>query len=297
MDTSNRTFLISCRVGLLALSVALVLLACTPAAAPTSAPIPTSYRPTRLTLAILPYRVALQIYDIWTPIADSLQAKTGLTVKVISADAFEDFVPRVLADRPEIVYFNSLQYLTVHRDAGYVAVVAPAPQSVGRIVVRTDSPIKTPEDLRGKTIALLPPTALPAHWQVRAFLLEHGLTADQDYKIMVVDNHTLAINAVIAGKVDAGAVPVPAFRTLPQETQAQLRMLADTPPQPPGPIAVRGDLDPGLRERITQAILALNDSKEGQAMIAKGGWDGMIPVTDETYDVTREFARKLGLGY
>jgi phosphonate transport system substrate-binding protein len=257
----------------------------------------TPTNPRELILAILPYQVPPHIYDMWSPVADYLFEKIGIPVRVTTSNVYEQYVPKVLATRPELAYFNSLQYLTAHRDAGYEAFIAPTQQMIGRIIVRVDSPIQTVEDLRDKRISYLPPSAMPGHLQPKAFLLDHGLVAGKDYTIIRVANHNLSINAVVAGKVDAGATGVVAFDTLPPETKSQLRILAVTPPQPPVVIAVRGDLDPAFKEVIAESLLSLNDTKAGRAILAPLGWKALIRVTDADYNTTREFAKKLGLEY
>jgi len=284
-------------VLLAGLSIVLALAGCTPRATPEPAPTPTPRRPQELTLAILPYQVPPHIYDIWTPVADYLFRELDIPVKVTTSNVYEKYVPDVLANRPELAYFNALQYLTAHRDAGYEAFIAPTQKMCGRIIVRVDSPIQTMEDLRGKRISFLPPSAMPGHLMPKAFLLDNGLAAGEDYTIVEVVNMNLSINAVVAGDVDAGAAGVVAFETLPDETKPQLRILAETPPQPPVVIAVRGDLDPALQEEIAAALLALNDSEEGLAVLAPIGWKALIRVSDADYDVTREFAKKLNLEY
>lgn len=261
------------------------------------APAPKPGWPQRLTLAVLPSQVPPHNYNIWVPLAEHLAGKIGIPVKLTTSNAYEKYLGEVLTNTPELAFVNGLQYLTAHRDGGYEAFVAPAQRMTGRIIVRIDSPIKTIGDLRGKTIAFLPPSAMPGHLQPKAFLLDHGLAAGQDYRIVEVENHNLSINAVVVGRVDAGATGVTPFETMPNETKAKLRILAETPPQSPPVIAVRRDLVPTLKEAIAEALLALDAGTKGRAVLAPLGWKKMIRVTDADYDITREFARKLGLRY
>ena len=253
--------------------------------------------PQRLTLAILPYQVPPHIYDMWTPVADHLSDKLGMFVRVTTTTAYEDYVREVLVQRPELAYFNSLQYLTAHRDGGYDALVAPNQKMVGRLVVRVDSPIRTLGDLRGRSIALLPSSAMPGHLQPKALLLDHGLVAGRDYSVVEVANHDLSINAVVTRRVHAGATGVAAFETLPAATKAELRIVAETPPQPPVVIAARRDVDPSLREAVARALLSLGDEPRGREILRPLGWDRLVRATDADYHPTREFARKLGLTY
>lgn len=253
--------------------------------------------PQRITLAILPYQVLPHIYDQWTPVADYLSGKLGVFVRVTTTNVYADYVREVLVQRPELAYFNSLQYLTAHRDGSYDALVAPNQKMVGRLIVRADSPIRTVGDLRGRRIALLPPSAMPGHLQPKALLLDHGLVAGRDYTVVEVENFNFSIDAVATRRVDAGAAGVTAFEILPAATKTALRILAETPPQPPVVIAARRDLDPTLRDTAARALLSLGDEPRGREILRPLGWNRLTRVTDADYDATREFARKLGLTY
>ncbi len=103
----------------------------------------------------------------------------------------------MLANRPELAHFNALQYITAHRKGGYEALIGGTHQQIGIFIVRMDSSIQTITDLRGKTIAFLPPSAMPGHLQPKAFLLDHGLVSGQDYTIVEVANMDLSLQAVI----------------------------------------------------------------------------------------------------
>lgn len=286
------------RPGVVAsLTLVLILAVATPAATQNRAPAPRPGWPQRVTLAILPYQVPAHISEMWTPVADYLAREIGVPVRLQTTRAFEEYMGEVLRNRPELAYFNPLQYLTAHRAAGYEALVAPDQKAIGRIIVRANSPIRTLGDLRGRTIAFLPPTGMPGHLQPRALLLEYGLVAGRDYTIVEVTNHNLSIHSVVAGTVDAGATGSAAFGTLPEETRADLRVLADTPSQPAVVIASRADLDPALREAVSGALKALGNSPEGREVLRPLGWTRLLRATDAEHDSTRDFARRLGIRY
>ena len=48
---------------------------------------------------------------------------------------------------------------------------------------------------------------------------------------------------------------------------------------------------------MARALLALGESPEGRAILAPIGWKKLLRARDADYDVTRAFARKLGLVY
>ncbi len=128
----------------------------------------------------------------------------------------------VLANQPELAVLNSLEYLTAHR-AGDYELIAAFPEVTALIIVRVNSPLRTIDELRGKTIAFLPPSALLGHQMPRGFLLDHGLVAGRDYTVVEVANHDLTIDAVLAGKVDAAISAQWQFSIRLVDTRSKLR--------------------------------------------------------------------------
>ncbi len=253
--------------------------------------------PQRLTLAVLPYQAVPHLYDVWTPVAEYLTREMGIPVRISTSRLYEDYVREVLLTRPELAFFHPLHYLTAHRDGGYEALVSPSHRMTGVIVVRATSRIRALADLRGKKVSLLPPSAFAARIQPEAFLRDHGLVAGRDYTLVEVPTNDASLNAVVAGQVDAAGAPMRSVGALPGSTKRRLRVLAETPPQPDMLLGVRPDLAPALKEALARALLALGGSPEGRAILAPIGWKKLLRARDADYDVTRAFARKLGLVY
>jgi len=279
------------------LGVLLALAISTSAVAQGHAPAARPGWPQSLTLAVLPYQAVPHLYNVWTPVAEYLARETGIPVKITTSRLFEEYIREVLLTRPELAYFNPLHYLTADRDGGYEAFITPGDRTLARIVVRTASPIRAPQDLRGGEVSLLPPSALAARILPEAFLRDHGLVLGLDYTLVEVPTVDAALNAVVAGQVDAAGVGIRPFNALPGSIKKRLRILAETPPQADMFFGVRGDLDPGLTEALAKALLALGESPEGRAILAPLGWKKLLRARDAGYDVTRAFARKLGLAY
>lgn len=294
-STASRALRWPSRVA--SLGVLLALAISTSAVAQGRAPEARPGWPQRLTLAVLPYQAVPHRYDQWTPVADYLTRETGIPVKIATSRLYEEYVREVLASRHDLAYFNPLHYLTAHRDGGYEAFVSPGDRAMGRIVVRAGSPLRTLKDLRARKISMLSPSALAARILPEVFLRDHGLVAGRDYTLVEVPTNDASLNAVLDGQVDAAAAAMRTFDALPGSIKKRLRILAETPPQPDVLLGLRGDLDPGLKDALARALLALGRSPEGRAILAPLGWKRLVRARDADYDVTRALARKLGLPY
>ena len=123
--------------------------------------------------------------------------------------------------------------------------------------------------------------------------------ADWPQRLTLVEVPTVdaSLNAVVAGQVDAAGAAMRRFDVLPWSMKKRLRVLAEALPQPDMLLGVRGDLGPGLKEALAKALLALGESPEGRAILARIGWKKLLRARDADDDVTRAFAHKLGLVY
>src|SRR3546814_8824571 len=96
--------------------------------------------------------------------------------------------------------------------AGFVpfAMMAADDGSFGyemEIIVPADSPIQSPEDLRGKTLAFTAPTSNSGFKAPSAILrADFGLAADKDYKTAFSGKHANSVIGVANQDYDAAAV-------------------------------------------------------------------------------------------
>lgn len=135
--------------------------------------------------------------------------------------------------------------------------------------VRRDSPVRTLEDLTGRTVALQNVASTSAYLVPVMTLLEHGMTPE----ILHSANDTAAPDTVgyvfarselnIAtlvhkGLVDAGAVSSVDWgddKRVPPVFRRDFRVIHRTEPYPRGVEMVRAGLDPQVRDRLQQVLL------------------------------------------
>jgi phosphonate transport system substrate-binding protein len=96
----------------------------------------------------------------------------------------------------------------------------------------------------------------------RYFLLKHGIRPEQDFKQVAYSGaHDATALWVESGKVDAGALNFLVWDKLVQQKKVDLgkvNVFWTTPPYVDYVWTARGDLDPGLQERIVAAFLKLD---------------------------------------
>jgi phosphonate transport system substrate-binding protein len=134
----------------------------------------------------------------------------------------------------------------------------------------------------------------------RFFLLQAGIDPERDFaRVAFSGAHDATAKWVESGKVDAGALNESVWLKLVEEKKidtARVVAFYTTPEFHDYNWTVRGDLDPGLVERIRAAFLALDPGKpEDRAILELQRARRFIPTRVENYEMIERAARSAGL--
>ena len=134
----------------------------------------------------------------------------------------------------------------------------------------------------------------------KLMMLGAGIDPDKDLaRIVDTGGHDATVLAVYNGDCDAGATFQDARVLVAKEypdVNDKVVVIAQSPPIPNDNISFRPDFPKDLREKIVTALLSLNDSDQGKAML-KGlfSWQGLEKVDDSFYDGFRQALEASGL--
>ena len=144
--------------------------------------------------------------------------------------------------------------------------------------VRADSPIQSLTELKGQIVAFEETFSTSGYMLPLAYLIKEGFNPvektdpeavvnpdEVGYAFSTADDTT--IQWVISGVVPAGVIDNTTFQRLPEETQAELRIIASTEDVPRQMVLVRPGLDEALVEAITKELLAMDENEEGAAAL------------------------------
>lgn len=149
----------------------------------------------------------------WKDFLTALAKGTGRPVKYLAEIAtVEEQVRAVREGRLHVTAFNTGQVPTAVNTAGFVPLFCIADEA-GRyayemeILVRADSPVQSPAELKGKTVGL---TALSSNSGGKAPLVllkeKFGLLPGRDYDYRFSGDHVRAVKELVGGKYDAVCV-------------------------------------------------------------------------------------------
>lgn len=247
-----------------------------------------------LRLAVHPLHNPRKLLAAYQPLVDLLNRE--LPEARFELEASRDYAAfeRKFRQRgPELLLPNPWQALRAITE-GYevVAMAGDAADFRGLFIVRRDSPLREPADLRGQAVAYPAPTAVAACLLPQWFLHQAGLDVVHEVSHRYVGSQTSAILAALRGEVAAAATWPPPWRDFqrehPQEA-ARLRVIWETPPLVNNAVMVRSDLPPALRQRIVAVLLSLHDSERGRVVLSGMQSARIVAADDQHYDPMRRF--------
>jgi len=166
--------------------------------------------------------------------------------------------------------------------------------------ITADPAIKALADLKGKTFAFGAPSSTSGSLMPRFFLQQAGLNPEKDFKNVAFSGaHDATVAFVAAGKADAGVLNASVWDKLVEQKKVdtdKVRVFATTPPYFDYNWTVRGDLDPALVKKLTDAFLKLDPANpEHKEIMALQRASKFIPTKKENYDGIEKAAQSAGL--
>lgn len=217
-------------------------------------------------LAVIPRSPPAQTHRDWVPLTERLSRAVGARLVVRVYGDISDFESELVRGIPDFAFLNPYQQVVVGRRQGYRPLVREGRTMLtGILVVRHDSPIRTVEDLRGKTLAFPHPNAFGASLYLRALLRERF---NIDFTPRYMNSHGNVYRHVLRGLTDGGGgVNITLGEEAPAARQ-QLRVLFETPAVAPHPLAAHPRVPAGLRSAVARALLRMADDADGRALLA-----------------------------
>lgn len=218
-------------------------------------------------VGVVPQYDARTTHNIWRPILDALEDRTGLKFSLQGAPDIPSFEHEFATGNYDFAYMNPYHLLVANREQGYVPLVRDTGRSLyGVLVVRADSDIRNIRQLQGQAIAFPAPNALGASLLMRAELVgQHNLEITPRY---VKTHDSVYLNVILGETVAGGGVQ----KTLQRQSgtiQKALRILYKTRETAPHPFAAHPRLSAQIRLRVQKALIDLGQSEQGRTLLAR----------------------------
>ncbi len=245
-------------------------------------------------LAVHPLHNPAKLVQAYQPLVDYLNVRLQpVHLNLEASRDYADFEAKYQARKLEFILPNPWQTLQAMKIGYRVIAMAGEPKDFrGLFIVRRDSGIKMPADLKGKAVSYPAPTALAACIMPQYFLHTHGVDVNADIENRYVGSQESSIMNVWLGQTAAGATWPPPWRAFQKEhpdKAVDLVIAWETDSLVNNSFMVRDDVPAALQDRIRALLVVLGESPEGVAILAGMQTAGFFVATDADYDVARRY--------
>ncbi len=232
-----------------------------------------------LTYAYLPQYSHAVSYERHHQIVEYLRQATGLPIRQVYPDTFEDHIKMVGDGAIDISFVNPFVFAKLNEryDAQAFARIVGSEEEGeyfhGEILVRKDNKaVQRLEDCRGKRWIAVDPSSAGGYLFPLGHFVENGIRKQDFAEIAFAPGpggkQEKVILAVYSGKYDIGTVRNGSRALLEDRIDlSQLRVLARTKDYPNWVFAARKGLPRDVLQKVRDALLSLNPEIKGQAEI------------------------------
>ncbi len=272
-------------------------------------PVSTRQEENVITYAYLPQYSHTESYERHYLLVKYLRKETGLNIKQIFPDTFDEHMKMVDQGKIDISYSNPFIYIKLAKCCGAKA-FARTVENYGRenfrgqIICRADNhAIKNIEDCRGKHWIAVDPTSAGGYLYPLGLFYMHGIKKEDFSEISFAPGpggkQEKVVLAVYAGKYDVGSIREGTLNVVAGKIDInKIRVLANTRWYPGWLYSARANLKPAIVKSVKNALLKLDRNiPEHKKILDAADIAGIIPSEDKDFEPVRELAARIGMGF
>jgi len=256
-----------------------------------------------LRVSAIPDEAPTELQRKFAPLGKYLEAQTGMKVVFTPVSDYAAVVESLATKKIDLAWLGGFTFVQAKIRTNGTAIPIAQREEDAKFTskfITADPAIKTLNDLKGKTFAFGAPSSTSGSLMPRFFLQQAGLNPEKDFKNVAFSGaHDATVAFVAAGKADAGVLNASVWDKLVEAKKVdtdKVHVFATTPPYFDYNWTVRGDLDPALVKKLTDAFLKLDPANpEHKEILALQRAARFIPTKKENYDGIEKAAHAAGL--
>ena len=256
-----------------------------------------------LRVSAIPDEAPTELQRKFAPLGKYLEAQTGMKVVFTQVSDYAAVVESLATRKIDLAWLGGFTFVQARIRTNGTAIPIAQREEDAKFTskfITADPAIKSLADLKGKTFAFGAPSSTSGSLMPRFFLQQAGLNPEKDFKNVAFSGaHDATVAFVAAGKAEAGVLNASVWDKLVESKKVdtdKVRVFATTPPYFDYNWTVRGDLDPVIIKKLTDAFLKLDPANpEHKEILALQRAAKFIPTKKENYDGIEKAAHAAGL--
>lgn len=257
-----------------------------------------------LRVTTIPEEAATEQMRKFGPLTKYLERTLGMKVSFVPVNDYPAAVEALVNKQVDLVWFGGFTYVQAQiRSSGKVVPIAQREEDTkfrSVFITQKNSGISKLADLKGKQVSFGSQSSTSGHLMPRSFLLDAGINPDRDFKRVAYSGaHDATIASVVSGRVDAAALDITVWNKFVNEKKvdtSKVDVFFTTPPYFNYNWSVHADMPAAMRDKIKQALLALDMSTpEGKEILTLNRASKYIPTTPENYKGLETAGKSAGL--
>jgi phosphonate transport system substrate-binding protein len=236
-------------------------------------------QPAVLKVGVLPNLSARVILASYQPFRTYLERELGQPVEILTATDFRDYHARTMKLEYDIVVTAANLGRLAQLDGGLVPLAIYEPPIPALAVTSKARPVRSAQELRGKTLGLANPQSLVA-LRGFAWLRSEGLARGEDYQTVQVRNDDSLGQLLRSGDVPLAIMSAGEFRQIPEAVRAELEVFSEFARVPGFLVLASSSMSTLLAARVRQALLGFPETAEGKQFAQLAGVRGIRAHTD-----------------
>lgn len=250
-------------------------------------------QPGVIRFGVYPYETARSVYSLYAPLAKRIEDKTGKKVELVSAPDQKIFTEKAAEGAYDLALVSPNAFFKIQA-AGYHVIARGEPPFHGTVIVRSDSGITAPGQLRGKKIAAIGKYSYGGYLFFRQELAALGISPDRDVVFTLLDKVDSVILSVVNKQYEAGVIRADALnRPTFDQVRDKVRIISRSSEIPQFPFVVKDSVDPDTVRLIREVLTAITPEKMEDSTILKSlQIDRIVAAQDADYETFRQVIKQ-----
>ena len=256
-----------------------------------------------LRVSAIPDEAPTELQRKFAPLGKYLEKETGMKVVFTPVSDYAAVVESLATKKLDLAWLGGFTFVQAKIRTNGTALPIVQREEDAKFTskfIAADPAIKSLADLKGKTFAFGAPSSTSGSLMPRYFLQQAGLNPEKDFRNVAFSGaHDATVAFVAAGKAEAGVLNTSVWDKLVETKKVdtdKVRVFATTPTYFDYNWTVRGNLDPAIIRKLTDAFLKLDPKNPEHVEIMQlQRASKFIPTKKENYDGIEKAAQSAGL--